>query len=40
MCVEEGGGGKFAIVENWPFVRVGPTGMTESFYDDDSDCSN
>ena len=27
MCVEEGGGGKFAIVENWPFIRVGPTGM-------------
>ena len=32
----EGGGGDFSIVEKWPFIRVGSTGMT----DGDSDCSN
>ena len=36
MCVEDGvgwGGGR-------AFIRVGPTGLTKSFYDGDSDCSN
>ena len=47
VCVEDevggwggGEGGNFSIVEKWPFIRVGPTGLTESFYDGDSDCSN
>ena len=35
-----GGVGDFSIVEKWPFIRVGPTDLTESFYDGDSDCSN
>ena len=35
-----GGGVDFSIIEKWPFIRVGPTGLAESFYDGDSDCSN
>ena len=23
-----GGGGDFLIIEKWPFIRVGPTGLT------------
>ena len=30
----------FQIVEKWPLTRVGPTGLTKSFNDGDSDCSN
>ena len=34
------GRGDFSIVEKWPFIRVGLTDLTESFYDGDSDCRN
>ena len=41
VCVGGGGGGvMFSIVDKLQFTRVGPTGLTESFYDSDSDCSN
>ena len=43
MCLfvwRRGGEEIVSIVEKWSFVRVGPTGLTESFYDDDSDFSN
>ena len=41
VCVGGGGGGvMFSIVDKLLFTRVGPTGLTESFYDGDSDCSN
>ena len=36
----KGGGIDFSIVVKLPFIKVGPTGLTESFYDGDSDCSN
>ena len=40
VCVCVWGGVMFSIVDKLLFTRVGPTGLTESFYDGDSDCSN
>ena len=32
--------GGFIKLEKWPLIRGNPTGLTESFYDGDSDSSN
>lgn len=32
--------GGFTKLEKWPLTRGNPTGLTESSFDGDSDCSN